>query len=50
MYLEFVIWVVRKLGNLLVILVFDLDLFVCINNLLGYEVGDELLKKIIDCL
>lgn len=49
-HLEFAIRAARKSGNLLAILVFDLDLFARINNSLGHEAGDELLKKITDRL
>lgn len=45
-HLEYAIKLARKNGNLLAILVLDLDLFTRINNSLGHEAGDELLKKV----
>lgn len=45
-HLEYAIKLARKQGNLLAVLVLDLDLFTRINNSLGHEAGDELLKKV----
>ena len=45
-HLEQAIKLAHKQGKLLAVLVLDLDLFARINNSLGHEAGDELLKKV----
>ncbi|AUM14406.1 two-component system response regulator [Ketobacter alkanivorans] len=45
-HLEHAIRLARKQGHLLAVAVLDLDLFTRINNSLGHEAGDELLKKV----
>lgn len=45
-HLEHAIKLARKQGHLLAVVVLDLDLFTRINNSLGHEAGDELLKKV----
>lgn len=45
-HLEHAIKLARKQSYLLAVVVLDLDLFTRINNSLGHEAGDELLKKV----
>lgn len=49
-HLEFAIQHARRNNGLLAVVVFDLDLFTRINNSLGHEAGDELLKQVADRL
>ena len=46
-HLDHAIKQARKNGHLLAVVLMDLDLFTRINNSLGHEAGDELLKKVI---
>jgi len=45
-HLDHAIKLARQKGHLLAVIVLDLDLFTRINNSLGHEAGDELLKKV----
>ena len=45
-HLDYAIKQARQKGHLLAVVLLDLDLFTRINNSLGHEAGDELLKKV----